>query len=123
MNDKEALRDSVQLIEVPTGTTLFEEGDEGEIMYVIVEGEITLSLLGKTLGTASAGDIIGEMALINDASRSATATAMTHCLVDPIDHDRFLQMIQESPSFALLVMNVLANRLRSVNEQLATAGR
>ena len=63
--------------------------------------------------------IVGEMALLKNASRSATVTAKTDCLLEPIDRERFEILIQDSPSFALYVMNVLADRMRLANDHLA----
>jgi CRP/FNR family cyclic AMP-dependent transcriptional regulator len=59
------------------------------------------------------------MALLDSDDRSATATAMTDCVLAPIDVHSFKMLIQHTPDFALHVMNVLADRLRLANEKIA----
>lgn len=116
----EVFSDSADLVEFSAGSVLFEEGSEAEFMYVILKGEIRLTLHGQTIATADPGAIVGEMALLNSDVRSATATAMTDCLLVPIDVHSFKSLIQYTPDFALHVMNMLAERLRRVNEALSS---
>jgi CRP-like cAMP-binding protein len=105
----------------PAGTTVFAQGDPRDVMYVVLEGELDLQRGGQTLETASAGAIVGEMALIDkDAPRSATAIAKTHCRLVPIDERRFEWMVAETPFFALHVMRILVNRLRRTTQRVAT---
>ncbi len=115
----EVFRDSDDVVEFSTGSVIFEEGSEAEFMYVILDGEIRLSLHGQTIATAGAGTIVGEMALLNSEARSATATTMDDCRLVPIDVHSFKSLIQYTPDFALHVMNMLADRLRRVNEALS----
>ena len=119
LKSKEIQRDPYDVIEFSAGAVIFEEGSEGLVMYVIVKGEVEISLRGKTLAVASAGEIVGEMALLKTPVRSATATAKTDCLLEPVDKERFELLVQDSPSFALYVMNVLADRIRLANDSLA----
>jgi len=119
MNLLEIFENSGDLLKFPAGTTIFEEGKEGYLMFVVIEGKIRLSLRNEFLGEESPGGIVGEMALLNSDERSATATAMTDCLLVPIDRHSFKLMIQNFPDFALHVMNVLADRLRLANETIA----
>jgi CRP/FNR family transcriptional regulator, cyclic AMP receptor protein len=69
------------------------------------------------LDVAGPGDIVGEMALIDAKSRSATAQAKSDCRLAPVDERRFLFLVHEHPLFALHVMRVLADRLRRMNAQ------
>ena len=120
MKAKEDQQNQNDGIKFPAGAVIFEEGTKGLEMYVIVEGEVEISLRGKTLAVASAGEIVGEMALLKNAARSATVTAKTDCLLEAIDRERFEDLVRDSPSFALYVMNVLADRIRLANESLAS---
>ncbi len=106
-------------IKVPAGTVIFEEDTKGRMMFVIVSGEVAITLRGIEIAVATAGEVIGEMALLKSAMRSATAIARTDCVLDAVDKRRFEALIQESPSFALYVMNVLADRIRQSNDILA----
>ncbi len=119
MNLLEIFENSGDLHKFPAGTTIFEEGKEGDFMFVVIEGKIRLSLRNEFLGEESPGGIVGEMALLNSDERSATVTAMTDCLLAPIDLHSFKLLIQHTPDFALHVMNVLADRLRLANEKIA----
>ena len=119
MNLLEIFEDSEDLLKFPAGTTIFKEGTEGDFMYVVVEGKIRLSLRNEYIAEESPGGIVGEMALLSSDDRSATATAVTDCLLAPIDLHSFKVLIQHTPDFALHVMNVLASRLRAANEQIA----
>ena len=114
----EVFKDSNDLVEFPAGTVIFGEGLEGNLMYVVVEGEIQISLHDKVLAIASPGEIVGEMALINSDIRSATATANTDCLLAPIDQSSFDSMLRHVPDFALHVMNVMADRIKVAYQML-----
>ena len=81
-------------------------------MYVVIEGEVEIRAKEKTIVTTGAGGIFGEMALIDDAPRSASAVAKTACKVVPIDKRRFNFLIQQTPFFALSVMRIMSDRLR-----------
>jgi len=120
MNLLEVFENAEDLVNFPEGSVLFAEGTEGDLMYVLVKGEIRVSLHDKTIAVATPGGIIGEMALLNSDVRSATATAIKDCKLAPIDLHSFKLLIQHTPDFALHVMNVLAERLRHANELLAT---
>lgn len=109
----EVFKDSPDQVSFPAGSVIFDEGTEGHVMYVVVEGEVEISLHDKTLAIATPGAIVGEMALINAEMRSATATSRTGCLLAPIDQASFESMLRHVPDFSLYVMNVLADRLHT----------
>jgi len=91
---------------------VFNEGDAADLAYVVLEGEIALTLLGRHLDTVAAGGIFGEMTLVERTTRALTATAKTDCKVVPIDQRRFLSLVQQAPFFAIEVMATMAERLR-----------
>jgi CRP/FNR family cyclic AMP-dependent transcriptional regulator len=99
-----------------SGAVLFSKGDPGDVMYAVIEGQIALSIDGAHLDTIGQGGIIGELALIDAAPRSATATATESTRVAAVDHEYFTFLVQEHPTFALQVMGVMAERLRKANE-------
>lgn len=119
MNLLEIFENSEDLIKFPAGSTIFEEGSEGDFMYVLMEGKIRLSLRNEFIAEESPGEILGEMALLSSDKRSATAMALNDCVLAPIDVHSFKMLIQHTPDFALHVMKVLANRLRLANEKIA----
>jgi len=97
------------------GQVIFREGDPGTFMYVISEGEVDILVNSKLVETAGSGSIIGEMSLIDHAPRSATTLAKTDCKLVPVDQRRFQFLVQETPFFALQVMQMMAQRLRKTN--------
>ena len=101
---------------VSAGETIFEAGQTGELMYVIQSGSVDVIIGDRVVETADAGNIVGEMALIDNHVRSATAIAKTECSLIPIDRKRFTFLVQQNPYFAIEVMQVLADRLRHMNQ-------
>lgn len=102
----------------PAGETIFRQGEPGDRMYVIVEGEVRLTINGQQLAVEYAGGIVGEMSLIENADRSASATALTDCVLAPLDMAAFKSLVAREPQFAIQVMQVLSRRLRLANEIL-----
>ena len=103
---------------VEAGDVLFREGDDGDVMYALVDGEVELLRDGIVLEDVGPGSIFGEMALIDPSPRSATAKARTAARVVPVDRPHFTFLVQEHPTFALQVMTVMAERLRRANEHM-----
>lgn len=119
MNLLNLFSNELELSECEPGETVFEEGEPGERLYVVLEGEVSLSVRGTRVDTMRPGDMFGEMALIDTKPRSATATAVSACKLAPIDERRFLFLVQQTPFFALHVMRVMASRLRAMDDTLS----
>ena len=109
------LFDHAETISIGAGTTLFETGDTGDVMYVVVEGQIEILVASVTVEVAGPGSIVGEMALIDHSPRSASAKAKTDCKVAAVDLKRFEFLVQNTPYFSVQVMKIMADRLRHVN--------
>lgn len=99
-------------IYLPAGSLIMREGEPGEEMFVVLEGELTVSLQGKRIDSLGPGMILGEMAMIDDRPRSATATAVTDCSLIRLDRAGFRNLVSRSPEFALRVMNIMSVRTR-----------
>jgi CRP/FNR family cyclic AMP-dependent transcriptional regulator len=97
------------------GETIFQAYDMGSEMYVVLEGEVDLRIGDRIIETIGPGEPFGEMALIDQAPRTATATAKTACRLAVIPEKRFLFMVAQTPHFALQIMKVMADRLRKMN--------
>jgi CRP/FNR family transcriptional regulator, cyclic AMP receptor protein len=115
---------------MPRGAVIFAEGEDGSTMFVLIEGRANISVGGETLESAEPGTLLGEMALVSSAPRSATVVAVTDCKLVPIDVRQFDLLARESPAFARHVMTVMSARLRHMNirlreaiEELAVHGR
>jgi CRP/FNR family cyclic AMP-dependent transcriptional regulator len=97
------------------GDVIFCEGDPADEMYVIKTGKVEIRLGGRVLDILPELSIFGEMALIDHSPRSATAVAATDVTVVPVAEKQFLLLVSRTPYFALNVMRVLVQRLRSAN--------
>ena len=103
------------LDEHPAETVIFREGQPVDFLYVILSGQIELTLRDVSLGTEDVGGIIGEMAIFQPATRSATATSTSDVKLARLNRKQINELMSESTEFSLHVMSVLANRLRAVN--------
>src|SRR5262245_9214107 len=110
--------EDVELVSYRAGQTIFREGDPGDLMYVVRTGEVELRVNGQLVDSLGPGGVMGEMALIEHAPRTATATAKTDCTLVPIPEKRFTFMVQQTPHFALQIMKVIAERLRRMDAKL-----
>ena len=100
------------------GQKIFSEGEAGDMMYVVVEGQVDLLVKGKLVEEVGSGGVFGEMALIDTGTRSATAIAKTDCKLAPITEKRFQFLVQQTPKFALQLMRIIADRLRRMDSRL-----
>lgn len=103
--------------EVAAGEVIFNAGDVGRVMYFILSGEVKITVQGQQLDHLTAGAVFGEMALVDNERRSATATAVTDCVLAFIDKECFAALIQRVPTFATEIMNIMARRLRHFMEE------
>jgi CRP/FNR family cyclic AMP-dependent transcriptional regulator len=104
---------------VAAGTKLFEENDKAgffgsDKMYLLLEGEVVLSVRGKAVGTVKIGEIFGEMAAISASPRTATAVANSACRVIGLDSKAFKKALEVKPEFALMLMGMMIERLRAM---------
>lgn len=95
------------------GERIFGEGQSGDYMYGLIEGEVEIKRDGQVVETVGPGGIFGEMVLIDHHPRSATAVAKTDCRAAQIDERRFLFLVRETPNFVLHLMRVLTDRIRN----------
>lgn len=115
MNFADLFHHADETIQIPAGRTIIEHGEIGQRMYVLMEGEAVVRVAGANIYLLHAGELLGEMALIDHAEAAADVVAVTDCVLAPIDEKRFLFMAQQTPSFAMEVMKVIAQRLRAMN--------
>lgn len=106
----------------PRGTVLFREGDPGRQMYVVQSGRVAISRrlgeLEKILATLGAGEFFGEMAIVNDRPRSATATCVEDARLLVVDAKTFEAMIRSNAEIAARMIQKLAARLEEANGQI-----
>src|SRR6185369_5201793 len=111
----------------PAGAILFAEDEKGGLfkspkMYVLIVGEIEMIAQDKVIGTVRAGETFGEMAVIAQAARTATARAKGACTVIGLDEKQYMTALQAKPEFALMLMAIINERLRSTISRLRASG-
>ena len=98
------------------GDVIIRQGDKGDCMYVIQEGEVEITRESDgremRLAVAKEGDIIGEMAIFDSEDRSATVTALGEVRALTVDKKNFLRRVHEDPSIAYRVVETMAKRIR-----------
>jgi CRP-like cAMP-binding protein len=104
-------------LELHAGEFLFQEGDDAHALYVVKKGVLRVVSGSTIYETVRTGGIVGEMAIIDERTRSASVIAGTHCELLEIDVPEFLALITTNPRFALTVMRVMARRLRIMDQR------
>lgn len=115
----EVFKGSDDVLEFAAGSVIAVEGQAGDHMYVVMQGEIEILIRNRAVATAMPGEIVGEMALINSNIRSATIKAKTDCRLALIDQTSFNALLRHVPDFSLYVMKVLADRLKHAYEMIS----
>lgn len=108
----ELFHNDASFLPFAAGDTIFREGDPGDLMYAVIDGEVDIVVGGRVVDTTEPGGLLGEMAVIDAQPRSATAVARTACKLVPINQRRFLFLVQQTPFFAVQVMQIMAARHR-----------
>lgn len=105
----------------PAGTLLTREGQDGGLMFVIVEGTADVvagdpadGRSGKVIGRLKDGDVVGELSLIDGHTRSASVVATSEIQVLEIASDDFRRLIHRSPKFVKALLRSLSLRVREV---------
>ncbi len=105
----------------PAGEVIFQQGDLGNCLYLIMAGSVRISIRGRegkqeTLVVIPSNDFFGEMALIDRSPRSATATAAEPCLLAALDQDGFDEIMRLAPGeLAMNFIRAIVGRLRQSN--------
>jgi CRP-like cAMP-binding protein len=113
------LAESLKTRSLPAGDVIFNLGDPGDEMIIVRKGKIAIYMpesghpeAGQALRIFQAGDILGEMALIDHLPRSASARTETRTVIATLDRDTFKQLLNDHPDLAMEVMSGLSNRIR-----------
>jgi len=119
--DLTALSEQTEMVSVPAGTNLIEQGAPGDSAYVVVQGEFEVikksDVQDIVIAVRQSGEVFGEMALLDRAPRTATVRAVADSRVLKIRGDAFQAMLRHSPTAALSILQTVSLRLRQ-NEGL-----
>lgn len=124
-DDRLALAEVVDELDVPAGRTLFQAGDPGDSLFIIKSGQIELFIkdtVGQkiVLTTAESGDMFGELAMLDSGPRTATALALTDSEVLILDRGDLILLFQRKPEAALHMLAALSGLTRKADELLRT---
>jgi CRP-like cAMP-binding protein len=108
------------IVVCPSGAKVFQEGEIGEAMYIVLEGKVSIvkkleNGSSRVLATMGKGDFFGEMSLIDKKKRSATASCQTDTRLIKIPEGVLVQFIEKNPQFAIKMLNTFVGRLRNAN--------
>ncbi|MGR8932817.1 MAG: Crp/Fnr family transcriptional regulator [Gammaproteobacteria bacterium] len=108
-------RESSYACDYQPGEYVFREGDNEKIMYLVLKGEVEIASAGKVFEIVAAGGLFGEMSIIENLPRSASARCISSAKLVAINEQRFYSLIQEIPFFAKEVMKAMSQRLRNTS--------
>lgn len=100
------------------GQVIFAEGQPGDFMFGLVEGEVDILVNGKVVETIEAGEVFGTGVLVGVKDRTYTAIAKANSQLAYLDEQRFLFAVQETPMFALNVIKNYSERLTRLQHLL-----
>ena len=114
--------------EYRTGEPVFAQGDPGLGMYIIQEGEVTISISGKgeeerELAVLAEGDFFGELALIDESPRSANARCKTDCILIGFFRPDLFELIEKKNQLGIKIIfklaEIVSQRLRKTDKELS----
>ncbi|HXI74057.1 MAG TPA: cyclic nucleotide-binding domain-containing protein [Pyrinomonadaceae bacterium] len=117
------LRNLLRVNDVPTNTSLFRAGDDGDAMYLIEQGRVQITITDEdkkqiVLAELAQGDFFGEMAIIDGKQRSADATVTETARLAVLSRENFLSFIHDNPKVALEMLSATFSRLRRTDKML-----
>ena len=123
MNPRTLFKNSDSFERFAAGTTIFQQGDPGDYMYVVIEGEVDVLAGGSYIRTLRPGDIFGEMSLMTGEKRAATVRAFSACELVEVGKDAFHDVIASDPKFVEPITRILAERQIAIEENLSARAR
>ena len=116
-----SLRASMDSVKIAKGSVLFAEGDEGDHLYVIVDGKLKLGTSSgdgreNLLSILGPGEMFGELSLFDPGPRTSTATAVTDAKLLSLGQEKLIPWLATNPNVSLQLLARLAQRLRRTNE-------
>jgi CRP-like cAMP-binding protein len=107
------------VVRYPKGATLMHEGQSGTCLYLVKEGSVIIHVGRTAIERVPTGGTFGEMAVIDQSPRTASATAETECELLAIDRASLIEAVKREPALAATMLRDVAERLRHMNAQVA----
>jgi len=117
--DLEEVEQNSEEVDVPAGQVLTREGSPGSEFFVIIDGSVTVDHGGQTVRTMGAGDFFGEIALLDDSPRTATATTAAPTKLLVLSRREFRSLMQGHPSIEACVLRCLIQRIKEHDPSFA----
>ena len=115
----EAVGKLAEEIDLPAGRVLMREGDTGREFYVLVSGAVELERAGAPFRSMQPGDFFGEIALLSEGPRTATARTSTPSKLLVLGHREFHSLMDQFPAIRTCVLDSLAKRIRNLEPDKA----
>ncbi|HEX2756559.1 MAG TPA: cyclic nucleotide-binding domain-containing protein [Candidatus Limnocylindrales bacterium] len=106
-------------VDVAAGRVLMREGDTGREFYVVVSGTVGIDRGGTRIRTMEPGDFFGEIALLDEGPRTASATTDTAATLLVLGHREFHSLMDQFPAIRTCVLEALAKRIRNQQPEAA----
>ncbi|MBL8521383.1 MAG: cyclic nucleotide-binding domain-containing protein [Betaproteobacteria bacterium] len=103
-----------------SGKVIMREGDAGICMYVVAKGRVAIAIRDKIVEMVGPGGTFGEMALVDQSPRTASAGATVDCELLSVNRKALLDLIKAHPAFGVTMLRAVADRLRHMNALLAS---
>ncbi len=111
--------DRATVLRFEDGASIMREGDGGSSMYVVLSGHVEISIRSTVVETASPGATFGEMAVVDQSPRAASAVARGNVKLLAINRVGLMQLVKTEPAVGMALMRSMAERLRRMNAMLA----
>ena len=122
--DARALRRQMTEVKLSRGEHVFMEGDDGDALYVVLEGKLKLTRAAadgreNLIAVIGPGEMFGELSLFDPIPRTSSASAVTDALLASLKHEALLPWLRERPEVSMHMLRALVRRLRRSNDVLA----
>ena len=107
--------DHATVVRFQEGAKIMKEGSPGTSMYVVLEGEVAVAIGRKIVEKLERGGVFGEMALVDQSPRTASAVARADCALLAINRDALIKLTKSDPEIGMAMMRSVASRLRYMN--------
>lgn len=99
----------------PARKLIMKEDEGGVFLYVALKGKVAISIGSQVVERVGPGGVFGEMALVDQSTRAASAVAETDCVLLPVNRNDLLDLVKEKPDIAMSLLRAVADRLRHMD--------